>query len=184
MQKLVCTIMLACAMGLFGGIFLLDGIGRWVDRLMTPGPPNIVRVVRNIHRNRSARQTINDTGRVKYSDVLSGYWSIVDTIPVGNGSEETELIYFKLDKSVSNDQLAKEYQNRGLVPDPQAQVADNEADPAFADTHFNETHWPIDNGWGIVTFYRNKGERYIGVGIIRDSRLLGPFWWYAGRRKP
>ncbi|MFH1866965.1 MAG: hypothetical protein ABIJ81_02690, partial [Patescibacteria group bacterium] len=103
-------------------------------------------------------------------------------IPRGEGDEAT-VEFFKLGKFVSDDNLAIEYQKRGLDPaDPYTLVAVNEADPAFADKYPNITHWQDKNGnWCYIAFYRYVGGRYVGVG--RDAYDWGGLWWFGGVRK-
>jgi hypothetical protein len=137
----------------------------------------IIRMVRNIRRNRSAVQTINDTGRNK--NVNDG---ILETMPVGNGPEEVELVYFRLGRTVYADELEREYEARGLEPDPQAQSTDNEADQSFADEHPNSNYWNRDGKLSsFLTFDRWNGRRYVDCdrgGSYWDGR-----WWFAGVRK-
>src|SRR3989344_2114109 len=147
-----------------------------VDKVRSDTTNTVVRMVRNIRRSRTPMQAIDAIGRNKYVDD-----SIVATMPVGDGPEETELVYFRLGRYVSEDDLAKEYETRGLVPDHQAQCAANEADPAFADTHPNGSQWKDGKKWNFVSFHRGDGERY--VGCCRGVSGWGDGWWFAGRRK-
>jgi hypothetical protein len=147
-----------------------------VDKVRSDIANTVVRMVRNIRRSRTAMEAIDASGRRKYVND-----SIVATMPVGEGSEETELVYFRLGRFVSEDDLAKEYETRELIPDPQAQTADNEADPAFADNHPNGTQWKLPKGYGFVAFDRLGGGRSVGCG--RDGDDWDGRWWFAGRRK-
>ena len=147
-----------------------------VNKVRSDTTNTVVRMVRNIRRSRTPMQAIDAIGRNKYVDD-----SIVATMPVGDGPEETELVYFRLGRYVSEDDLAKEYETRGLVPDHQAQCADNEADPAFADTHPNGSQWKDGKKWNFVAFRRRGGER--GVLCGRGGGVWFDGWWFAGRRK-
>ncbi len=148
-----------------------------VDQVRSDMQNTIVRMVRNIRRNRSAQQTITDTGRNEY---LTD--SVVATMPVGQGPEEIELVYFRLGRYVYADELETEYEARGLMPDPQAQAADNEADPAFADQHPNGCYWDReDKKHSYLTFSRWNVER--DVDCDRDDSLWDDDWWFAGVRK-
>jgi hypothetical protein len=148
-----------------------------VDQVRSDMQNTIIRMVRNIRRNRSAVQTINDTGRNK--NVNDG---ILETMPVGNGPEEVELVYFRLGRTVYADELEREYEARGLEPDPQAQSTDNEADQSFADEHPNSNYWNRDGKLSsFLTFDRWNGRRYVDCdrgGSYWDGR-----WWFAGVRK-
>ena len=148
-----------------------------VDQVRSDMQNTIVRMVRNIRRNRSAVQTINDTGRNKY--VNDG---ILVTMPVGNGPEGVELVYFRLGRTVYDDELEREYEARGLEPDPQAQSTDNEADPSFADEHPNSNYWNRDGKVSsYLAFRRWLGMRY--VHCHRNGDEWGDYWWFAGVRK-
>ena len=148
-----------------------------VDQVRSDMQNTIVRMVRNIRRNRTPEQAINDTGRNKYVTD-----SVVATMPVGQGPEEVELVYFRLGRFVYADELEREYETRGLTPDPQAQTADNEADPAFADEHPNTCLWNRDGKVSsYLTFYRWDDERR--VYCRRSGDFWHGFWWFAGVRK-
>lgn len=135
----------------------------------------IVRHV-SVNRKRSPKEALNATGRNKYvSD------SVVADMPKGEG-EETDVFFFKLDRYVSDDDLEKEYELRSLKPDPIAQAAVNEADPAFADNYPNGTHWKDKDGkWCFAAFDRLGGER--DVGVRRSRSGWGGSWWCSGVRK-
>lgn len=136
----------------------------------------IVRTVK-VNRNRSAKEALKVTGRNQYVDD-----SVVKAMPKGEG-EETEVVFFKIGRQVSDDELDKEYELRGLKPaDPYSQAAVNEADPAFADEHPNGTHWKDKDGkWCFATFDRFADERFVVVS--RRGRDWGDGWWFAGVRK-
>jgi hypothetical protein len=67
----------------------------------------IVRHVR-VNRQLSAEQSINATGRAKYVDDF-----VVNSMPVGDGPDEVDLVYFKLGR----DNLDRELELRGLKID-------------------------------------------------------------------
>ena len=109
--------------------------------------------------------------------------SVVDTMPKGVG-EKVELVYFKLgeDGDISCEAFKAECDKRGLVPDPQAQAADNAAHPAFADVTANACQWIDEDGnFCYAAFSRFGGERYVRVS--RSSFGWDGYWWGAGVRK-
>lgn len=137
----------------------------------------IVRIVR-VNRSRTPQQALDATGCTQYTDS-----KVVDSMPHGSG-EETEVVFFKLGRYVSDDELEKEYELRGLKPaDPYSLSAVNEADPVFADANPNGTHWKDANGkWYFAAFSRwGGGERNVGVNRC-GSDWFGN-WWFAGVRK-
>ena len=141
----------------------------------------IVRRVK-VNRARSPQEAIEATGRAQCLD-----YKVVKAMPRGEG-DEVEVVFFKPDLSshngfVSDDELEKEFELRGLKPaDPISVAAVNEADPAFADKKSHSTHWKDAKGnWCYATFIRSGGEREVNVS--RDGGGWGDFWWFAGVRK-
>ena len=137
-----------------------------------------------VNRTRSPEQALIATGRKLYVTD-----SVVAAMPHGKG-ERVKLVYFEpspdaYDKNrvMSCAALEREYDKHGLEPDPIAQAADNEADPAFADAHPNACQWKdADGNYCYVAFGRWRGERdvrvrRIGAGGWRVS------WLFEGRRK-
>lgn len=136
----------------------------------------IVRRV-TVNRTRSPQDAIAATGRNRYVDK-----DVIAMMPRGDG-DESDVIFFKPGRSVSDVDLDKEYALRGLVPaDPYALAAVNEADPAFADEHPNGTHWKdADGNWCYAAFNRWDDER--DVNVNRNDDDWDDDWWFAGLRK-
>lgn len=137
----------------------------------------IVRHVK-VNRDQSPKKVLDATSRKQYVND-----SVVAEMPKGDG-EETDVFFFKLDRYISDNDLDKEYELRGLKPaDSYSLVSVNENDPAFADTHPNCTHWKDKDGkWCFVAFDRwNDDERYVLVN--RGGGGWGGGWWFAGVRK-
>ena len=134
------------------------------------------------NRTQSPQEVLKATGRKRYVDD-----AVVSAMPRGEG-EEGETVFFKLDLSkrggwINDDDLEKEFESHGLLPEYPDNLADvNKADPAFADEHPNCTHWKDKNGkWCYAAFDRWDGERLVSVG--RDDLGWDDCWWFAGRRK-
>lgn len=141
----------------------------------------IFRIVK-VNRARSPQDALDATGRKQYTDR-----SVVDAMPKGEG-DKAEVVFFKPDLSerdgfITDDDLEKEYELRGLIPaDPYSLAAVNEADPAFADEKPNATHWKDAQGkWCCAVFSRWHGER--GVLVRRDDSDWRGYWWFAGIRR-
>ena len=136
----------------------------------------ITRIVK-VNRNRSAKEALKATGRNQYVDD-----SVLKTMPQGEG-EDTEVVFFKIGRQISMDNLEKEYALRGLKPaDPYSQAAVNEADPAFADEHPNGTQWKDGDGkWCYAFFCRGGDERNLFVDRLDFD--WNDDWWFAGVRK-
>lgn len=142
----------------------------------------IVRHVK-VNRNRTPQKMLDATGRKQY--VTS---NVVKAMPHGEG-DEVDVYFFKPDSSaynkngwISDNNLKKEFELRGLKPDPYAVAAVNEADPAFADEHPNGVHWKdADGNWCYATFDRWDGER--SVSVDRDDDDWDDCWSFGGVRK-
>lgn len=136
----------------------------------------IVRHVK-VNRHLEPARVIDATGRVKYvnDDVLM-------SMP-NAGEGEEDVFFFKLGKYVSVDELDREYERRGLVPDPYAQAQANADDPAFADEHPNGGQWRDSKGRACyIAFSRRGDERYVRVD--RNGHDWDDYWWFGGVRKP
>lgn len=141
----------------------------------------IVRKVK-VNRSRSPQEALDATGRVQYTKR-----TVMDSMPKGDG-DEVEVVFFKPDLSkrnghISDDDIKKEFEMRGLKPaDPFSVAAVNEADPAFADEHPHGTHWKDPQGnWCYATLYRWSDERRVNV-LRYDDDWSGD-WWFAGVSK-
>lgn len=146
-----------------------------VDRVRTNLTNTVIRMVK-VDRNRTPQEVLDATKRNQYTDK-----KVVGTMPKGEG-DEVEVTFFKLGRYVSDADLAKEYEARGLKPDQYAQAAVNEADPGFADEHPNGSHWQrTDGGYNFLAFGRWHDER--GVHCRRDDLDWFDDWWFAGVRK-
>ena len=129
-----------------------------------------------VDRNLKPRDALVATGRNLYVDD-----GVVKAMPKGEG-EDSETVFFKLDKWVSDDNLEKEFELRGLVPqDPYTLAKVNQDDPAFADDKPNGTHWKDKDGnWCFAAFSRWGGGRHVRV--YRYNNDWHVSWWFAGRR--
>jgi hypothetical protein len=129
-----------------------------------------------VNRSRTPQDMLDATSRKQYTDR-----NVVKAMPRGKG-EEVEVYFFKLGRFVSDDELQKEYELRGLTPDPYAQAQVNIDDPAFADERPNGTHWKDGDGrWCFAAFNQWRGER--GVDVDRSDDDWYVDWWFAGVRK-
>lgn len=133
-------------------------------------------------RTKSPKEVLQATDRVLYVDD-----SVVAAMPRGTGAKG-ETVFFQLDLSkrggvISDADLEKEFELLDLEPELPDNLADaNRADPAFADTHPNCTHWKDKDGkWCCAMFSQWNGKRFVDVSR-RGSDWLGD-WWFAGRRK-
>ncbi len=136
----------------------------------------IIRTVK-VNRKRTPKEVLKATGRTQYVTD-----SVVAKMPTGEG-DEVDVVFFKLGRFVSDNDLENEYALRGLIPaDPYSLAAVNEADPAFADEHPNGTHWKDkDDKWCFAAFDRWYDER--DVLVNRNGSDWLDDWWFAGLRK-
>lgn len=161
---------------ILGDETLMDEFHAAVRKRVERMSNRVVRTV-TVNRTRSAREALKATGRTLYATD-----SVVDAMPQGIG-EIMEVVFFKRDRYLSDDELEKEYEVENLMPaDPFSLAAVNEADPAFADTHPNATHWKDAAGkWCCAAFCRFDGER--SVDVDRSDYDWRDYWWFAGFRK-
>lgn len=95
---------------------------------------------------------------------------------------EGDLEFFNLGKYVSDDELEKEYESRGLEPAHPLQIAEYvKEDPDFKEKYIG-THWKDGDGkWCYAAFGRWDDGR--GVGVNRRGFDWLDYWWYSGVRK-
>ena len=128
---------------------LIDEVFAAVRKRVEARSNFIIRTVK-VNRNRSAKEALKATGRNLYVTD-----SVAKNMPKAE-TDEVEVILFKIGRQISDNDLEKEYELRGLKPaDPYSLAAFNEADPAFADEHPNGTHWKDeDDKWCFAAFVR------------------------------
>lgn len=139
----------------------------------------IVRRVK-VDRTITSQAAIEATGRML--EVAS---TVVAEMPQGEG-DEVEVCFFKLDLSsgdgyISDEDLVREYDLRGLKTDPRAQVAVNTDDPAFADVHPNVCPWKDKKGYWYFSMFFRRNERIVRVQEPDDD--WDDYCWFAGVRK-
>ena len=111
----------------------------------------VVKGVR-VDRTRTLQEVIDATGRKQYvnNDVLA-------TMPQGEG-DEVDVWFIPTKRYVPVSGVPAFLARYGLVSDPRAQSAVNEANPAFADEHPNGSQWG-DNYY--LAFNRWDDERSV-----------------------
>ncbi len=159
-----------------GGEFVEECIAAFRKRVEAISSVMITRRVK-VNRGLKPQEVLDATGRKQYTN-----GEVVAIMPKGEG-DEAEVVFFKLDRWVSDADLEKEYALRGLKPaDPYSLAAVNQADPAFADEKPNGTHWQdADGKWCFAAFYRWFGGRFVVVFRIGGGWV--DVWWVAGLRK-
>lgn len=131
-----------------------------------------------VDRKRSPKAALEATQRNLYVNN-----SVVAAMPRGEG-EEVEVIFFKVGRRyVSDADLEKEYERRGLKPaDPYSLAAVNEVDPTFAVNQPNCTHWKDSSGrWSCIIFDDWRGRQEVRV-CDNDDGWHNNKWWFAGQR--
>jgi len=118
---------------------------------------------------------IKSTGRIFY-----GSEELAKNAPQDTG----KLEFFKLDIYISNNDLEKEYKNRGLIPASIISLC------KYDKTNREEldrmesvgTFWKdADGKWCFATFHRWRDGRDMGVNRHDDG--WDDDWWFAGFRK-
>jgi len=130
----------------------------------------------SVDRSRTPQKVLDDTGRRQHTDK-----AVVESMPKGAG-DDVEVVFFRLGRWVSDNDLEKEYELRRLISaDPYSVVDVNQADPAFADKYPNGTHWKKGGKWCFIVFDRWGAER--GVFVLQSEGGWPGTWWFAGIRK-
>jgi len=154
---------------------ILPAVKDVLERVIAEVTDIVIRTV-TVNYDLTPHQLLNLTNRRQHTDQ-----SVVATMPhTGTGTEQVQVEFFKLNNSpIRNNDLEKEYQHRGLTPDPYAQAQVNIDDPNFANNYPNSTHWKDASGnWCIVNF-NNCGDRLVGV----YSSVWADYFWFGGVRK-
>lgn len=131
-----------------------------------------------INPNLTPKQLIEATGRKQLvtADVLA-------TMPKSIGPDEDDVYFFKVGRNLTPEELDKEYELRGLVPNPRKQAQVNIDDLLFADEYPNASQWNRD---GKVASYLAL-SRWSDAGHVSCNRDGGErwsdHWWFAGVRK-
>ncbi|MFA6407852.1 MAG: hypothetical protein WCW36_00015 [Candidatus Paceibacterota bacterium] len=122
-----------------------------------------------VDRTRTPQKVIDATGRKQYVDK-----DVLATMPIGEG-EEVDVHFVPTKRFVPAKDVPAFLAQYGLVPDPRATAAVNEADSAFADAYPNCTQWG-DNCY--LTFDRWDDERR--VCCDRSGHDWDDYWFLAG----
>ena len=128
----------------------------------------IIRRVK-VDRTRTPQEVIDATGRTQYVDK-----NVLATMPKGEG-DEVDVYFVPTKRLVPVKEVPAFLAQNGLVPDPRAQAAVNEADSAFADKYPNGTQWGNNC---CLMFPRWDGER--NVFCRHDDNDWNGHWFLSG----
>ncbi len=130
----------------------------------------IIRHVR-VDRTCTPRQALNATGRTQYVDK-----DVLATMPLNaEHGDEVDVYFVPTKRYVLAKEVPAFLAQYGLVPDPRAQAAVNEADPAFADECPNGSQWGDDC---YLTFDNWCDARYMSC--ERDDGGWDGRWFLSG----
>jgi len=110
-----------------------------------------------------------DKGYIVYCDE-----SVISKVP---SKIKGNVEIFKLDKYISDDDLEKEYESRGLIPADPYSMLDFWDGEKYLGTHWKDTK----GNWCYATFYRWNDKRKVFVD--RDGVGWDGYWWFAGVRR-
>ena len=112
--------------------------------------------------------------------------NILKTMPKGEG--QGTVVFFQTEGQISGNDIAKEYEARGLIRDPYAVLTVLEADPSLADERTIVAPWEEETlsygqmvkSWNEISFQK-IGAR----GVVRVETVCGwgPGFWFGGLRK-
>jgi hypothetical protein len=126
-----------------------------------------------IDRKKSIEQLIKKLGYKEYIDE-----NILKTLK-NKGPKEGEIEFFTLGKYVSNTELLKEYETRGLTPDLGATITYLIENPQVLDEKKYIGIQLEDNSF--AAFFRWDDGRYVYV--RRIGHVWFDFWWFIGVKK-
>jgi hypothetical protein len=129
-----------------------------------------------VNRHQNPKQAISVTGCVK--DIEDG---VLATMPQASTAEE-DVYFFKLEPGVSAEEVDREYQRRGLVPDPYAQIQVNIDDRSFAADHPNATQWNTEGKYSSFIAFDHFGYQR-NVIVARVDTDWHYHMWFGGVRK-
>lgn len=112
----------------------------------------------------------------------AGWNTYVDEDVLKTGPDQTGTIEtFTVGKYLSDADLEKEYESRGLVPASPEQLVEY-VHPDFKEKYLG-THWKDEDGnWCFAAFSRWGGDER-GVSVHRGGSDWSDRWWFAGVRK-
>ncbi len=121
------------------------------------------------------KKAIKDLDRTLYCDE-----EVLKNAP--NTLSEGTVEFFKIGKYISDNDLEKEYESRGLTPASLADLIkyDKTNRKEMDEMEYVATHWKND-GWCYAAFGGWFGERRVRVD--RGDRGWLDRWWFAGVRK-
>lgn len=119
---------------------------------------------------KTPQQLLDETCAIQYVDN-----DVLATAP--RSSEKSKVELFTVGKYITDEELEKEYEKRGLVP-----ATLDELVSMYGTKEYIATHWKnADGTWCYIAFDRWDDER--GVYVNRRGRGWDDYWWFAGVRK-
>lgn len=159
---------------------LVQSLERKVQEMIAEAESTFTVIVKRVDYTRTPEQVVHATGRAEYVD-----WNVAATMPCRATGilENLEVVFFRTGRQLTAEEQEQECAKRNLDPDPYAQAAVNEENPAFADKFPNGTQWSRDGKVAsYLAFFRwDDGGR--GVDCYRNGRDWHDYWWYSGVRK-
>lgn len=109
----------------------------------------------------------------------------------GKGEEDVEVVFFHLSGHCATaEEVSVQRAVLGLVDDPFAQLAVNEADLVFGYNHDNSMSWKDKDGKSCylsMVYDPETGDQYVLLGYKPNRHWFGTSfggWWFSGVRKP
>lgn len=93
--------------------------------------------------------------------------------------EDVEVCLFPLENPKKED-IQREFEKRGLIPDPYALARVNKVNPGLVKTHNHATQWNRDGKFHCIAFHLFSSWSYREV--CETKNFVGT-WWFAGSRE-
>lgn len=163
--------------------FILEERGSiLVDKIMSSITEMVERLSKvivyhvKVDRSKDMEQLLLNTERIK--DFIDNAFLSMPRCE----SEEVDVSFFTLCREVTDDDLEKEYEIRGLKPaDPYSLLSANECFSVLEWRYANGTHWKNKKGeWCFATFNNfSDNSSIISVGKNKPLKW-NSVWWYGG----
>lgn len=109
--------------------------------------------------------------------------AVVASMPKGDGGD-TDVYFFRVKKETTPQEVELEYESRGLVPCPLAQIQVNiNRYSEFYSNFPNISLFKIDGNWCYVLFEQQCGVPTLEIDVFDPCRFLLGRHWFAGVSK-
>lgn len=140
--------------------------------------PEEMFVVRNVRVNRIQTPLAMIKALHRRGSIDGG---MLETMPK-DGEECVDVFFFPIQCFLCRPDIAKEFESRGLMSDPYAQIQANIDKSNLSQRFPNIVHWSNPGCFCHVSIIQRFNDRLIQVGYVGNGLRSG--WWLAGVLNP